>query len=259
MADVDIPGPVRPDPLPPDLAALYPEVALAGSLVPALRAELRRNGFDLPVLSPAASGWRHTEATVGDDHRHVSILLGIEERWFLQEFWERGVMMASGKTTELATAAGAIGLWQSGNTLRELHAAWPYVYYGELAEAYEHGDPVETKWRIYRQTRARHIDHDLIEAAYAQPRLRVLFPGTSHETLLLSRCTRPPFTRDLPAIKTLRDGRYEVAWLPNAPHGPRQIALVDSAQEATALVVTHLPEAGCGPAIDGTAQDLGQN
>jgi hypothetical protein len=55
MADVDIPGPVRPDPLPPDLAALYPEVALAGSLVPALRAELRRNGFDLPVLSPAAS------------------------------------------------------------------------------------------------------------------------------------------------------------------------------------------------------------
>ena len=45
-----------------------------------------------------------------------------EERWFLMEFWNWGVMMAYGKTANLSAAAEAIGRWQAGALLRELRS-----------------------------------------------------------------------------------------------------------------------------------------
>ena len=254
MADDETPESTRPSPLPPGLATLYPDVGLAGSLVAALQAELGRAGFDLSVKVPQEPGWRYSGATIRNDHRHTRVLLGSEERWFILEFWERGVGMGQGKTADLAASAGSIGLWQSDTTLRELQNAWPFVHYGELAEAYEHGDPVETKCSIYRQSRASRIDHDLIEAAYAQPQLRQLFPYTSHRSLHLSRATRPPFTRDLPVIWPLPDGRYSVVRPGSPPRGKGEIGLADTPQEAVALLQAHLPD-NCGPATDGTVED----
>ncbi|QIS11556.1 DUF6193 family natural product biosynthesis protein [Nocardia arthritidis] len=255
MPHVEISNPFVSSPLGPEIAALYPEVAVAGSLDLVLQAELRRVGFDLAVVPSESPGWRYVGATVRNDRRYVSILLAIKERWFSLQFWERGVMMASGGTVELDAAAGAVGLWQSGATLRDLRNGWSFVRYSELAEAYEHGDPVAVTWKSYRRTRASHIDHDLIEAAYAQPRLRVLFPFTSHESLRLSRCTRFPYSRDLPVIWPLKDGRYRVV-RQGIPHRePVELGLVDTPDEAVALLVAHLPD-NCGPAIDGTAEDL---
>ncbi|MEV1177563.1 DUF6193 family natural product biosynthesis protein [Nonomuraea sp. NPDC049784] len=40
-----------------------------------------------------------------------------------------------------------------------------------------------------------------------------------------------------------------------SPYGTGHIAEAEIAAEAVAIVVAHLP-AGCGPAIDGTADDL---
>ncbi|MFG1795845.1 DUF6193 family natural product biosynthesis protein [Nocardia sp. NPDC049149] len=233
------------------IAQLYPEVAVAGSLQAAMQAELDHAGYSLTASLTSSPGWWDCATRVGDNRRHVTTVAGSEQRWFTMEFWERGVCMAHGKTADLAGSAGAIGLWQTGSRLRELQAAWSFVRFGELAEAYERGDPVETQWNLHRQTRAPHIDHALIEAAYAQPRLRMLFPYTSHESLHLSRCTRFPFTRDIPGITPLADGTYRVTWPKRRSH----LGHANTPSEAVDLVVRHLPD-GCRPAVDATALEL---
>ncbi|WP_412543231.1 DUF6193 family natural product biosynthesis protein [Longispora sp. K20-0274] len=51
------------------------------------------------------------------------------------------------------------------------------------------------------------------------------------------------------------DGACRVIWWQDrSPHGPA-IGVVDNPDDAVAPVLTHLP-AGCGPAADGTADDL---
>lgn len=163
--------------------------------------------------------------------------------------------MATGLVTELRAAAGAAVRWQAGAGLRELQAAWSFVRYGALAEAYERGNPVEVRWREYRRMTAWHLDHDLVEAAYAEPRIRVLFPHTSHTSLRLSRCTRPPFTVDVPFVVRRADGTYQVVRPSGSPYGSGLIGHVDTPQEAIALVLGDLPD-DCGPAVDATRHEL---
>ncbi|MET8080672.1 DUF6193 family natural product biosynthesis protein [Streptomyces sp. NPDC005303] len=100
------------------------------------------------------------------------------------------------------------------------------------------------------------IDKALVEAAYANPALRALFPLVSHGSLQFSRCTRFPWSQDLPMIFPLFGGRFRVRQL----HGPQgsgqeQVGEADSAEDAVKLVASHLP-AGCGPAVDGTPDVL---
>ncbi|WP_160161662.1 DUF6193 family natural product biosynthesis protein [Embleya hyalina] len=170
-------------------------------------------------------------------------------------FRERGVAMAKGNTTSLEEAATAMVVWQSGADLKDLQAACPFVRYGAMAEAHERGTAVETMWTIYRQTAAGHVDHDLIEAAYAEPQLRALFPFHSHRSLNFSRCTGFPYTHDVPVI-TPADGKYRVTWWKTrSPQGPADIGETDNPRDAVALVLAHLPS-DCGPAAAGTADDL---
>jgi len=67
-----------------------------------MQAALDHAGYELTARLTGAPGWWDCATCVGNGSRHVSIVLGSQERWFLMEFWERGVMMANGKTTELA-------------------------------------------------------------------------------------------------------------------------------------------------------------
>ncbi|MFI6288634.1 DUF6193 family natural product biosynthesis protein [Streptomyces sp. NPDC051018] len=110
-------------------------------------------------------------------------------------------------------------------------------------------------WTVYRQATASSVDHGLIEAAYAEPELRVLFPYQSHESLHFSRCTRYPYTHDVPAIVPV-DGKYRVIGrTARSPHRPVDIGWADNPRDAVALVLARLPP-GCGPAVVGTADDL---
>lgn len=91
----------------------------------------------------------------------------------------------------------------------------------------------------------------MIRAAHAEPRLRVLFPFTSHGTLTFGRCTGWPFSSDVSAIRPLAEGRYAVLHRDEAlPESPSY-----TAQEAAALVVSRLQETW-GPAVAGTRHDL---
>ncbi|RKS79602.1 hypothetical protein BZB76_1077 [Actinomadura pelletieri DSM 43383] len=220
-----------------------------------MQAALDDAGHDLTALLTSSPGWWDRATRVGDDRRHVTTLAGSQERRFLMQFWQRGVMMADAETADLSAAARAIGVRQSGRCLSELKSACPFVQYNSLAEAHERGNAVEAQWAIYRRTSAPHVDRELIEAAYAQPRLRALFPFHSHRSLHFSRCTGFPYTHDLPVIVPRPDGTYRVLGRNRSGHGSTPLGEASTPHSAVALVVAHLPH-DCGPAVAGTADDL---
>ncbi|WP_282690148.1 MULTISPECIES: DUF6193 family natural product biosynthesis protein [unclassified Streptomyces] len=117
-------------------------------------------------------------------------------------------------------------------------------------------DPVAAKWQVVRDMNENLIDTALVEAAYTNPALRALFPLVSHGSLQFSRCTRFPWSQDLPSIFPHGERHFRVRRL----HEPRgsgreQIGGAVTADEAVELVALHLPP-GCGPALDGTPDDL---
>lgn len=172
------------------------------------------------------------------------------ERWFITSLWWRGVELTRGSTTDLAAVVGAAATWASGASLAELCTAWPHMGLWELAQAHERGDAVAARWQQSRQQAADKV-RPLVEAAYAQPRLRVLFPFTSHHDLHVSRCTGFLYSWDVPFIQHLPGGRYLIA----GPLRGMIIGEADDPASAVALVVGGLPP-GCGPAVAGTAEDL---
>lgn len=89
---------------------------------------------------------------------------------------------------------------------------------------------------------------NLIAAARAEPRPAQLYPFTSHYMLRLSACMPFPCRVVAPQVEPMRDGRFRV-------HASRSAALIgttDTAEEAVALVLQHLP-ADVGPAQDTNA------
>ncbi|WP_425547275.1 DUF6193 family natural product biosynthesis protein [Actinocorallia aurantiaca] len=108
---------------------------------------------------------------------------------------------------------------------------------------------VEAAWRDVRNGGG--VRTELIDAAYAEPRLRELFPWTGMGELHFSRCTGNRWTWDIPYIGPTRDGGYCV-------EGPLRTETVGSAADAAqavAMVVERLP-ANCGPAFIGTPEEL---
>ncbi|MEU9718878.1 DUF6193 family natural product biosynthesis protein [Streptomyces sp. NPDC047976] len=106
---------------------------------------------------------------------------------------------------------------------------------------------VERTWRmlVERHPEARRGNPEVIEAAFAEPRLRRLFPFPSHGSLTFHRNTDHPWSNDLPSIAGA-EGTYRVY---AAGYG-EVLGEVATPQEAAALVVAHLPN-DCGPAIEG--------
>ncbi|MCX4638298.1 hypothetical protein HEP86_08180 [Streptomyces sp. RPA4-5] len=119
-------------------------------------------------------------------------------------------------------------------------------------------DDVASKWHTVRGASEGRLIHAAVEAAYAHPLLRALFPLISHGSLHFSRCTAFPWTNDVPSVYPRSGGGFRVVRM-NEPVGSsrQMVGDADSAEEAVALVVAHLPP-GCGPAVDGTADDLHQ-
>lgn len=198
----------RPDP------ALYPDVAMFGSLQNALQAELDRIQEAVVVLAERPPGWRYVGARVENDRRDTSVLMGIQERVFLMQFWDRGVCMARGSTDDLRAVAGAARTWQAGVRVRELGSAWPFVSFGGFAEAVERGEANEYKWQRYYENPRRAPQliplQPFIAIAIGEPRLRALLPFTSHQTLGFSRTVGYPYNGDCPWVTPVDGERFVV-------------------------------------------------
>ncbi|MEV4251545.1 DUF6193 family natural product biosynthesis protein [Spirillospora sp. NPDC049652] len=107
---------------------------------------------------------------------------------------------------------------------------------------------VEAAWQAVRDD--GRVRTELIDAAYAEPRLRELFPWTGMSELHFSRCTGWRWTWDIPYIQPARDGYWVSGPLRSQTVGPAA-----SAAQAVAMVVERLP-ANCGPAFLGTSEEL---
>ncbi|MER5965848.1 DUF6193 family natural product biosynthesis protein [Streptomyces sp. NPDC002057] len=114
----------------------------------------------------------------------------------------------------------------------------------------EASETVAAEWRKVLAMSERRIDPAMPRAAHAHPALRELFPMVSHGALYFSRCTQYPWTHDVPTLFP-RPGGFHVF-----RHSDQSvIGEPDTVEEAVELVVANLP-AGCGPAVDGTPDDL---
>jgi hypothetical protein len=241
--------PLQPDP------GLYPDIAAAGSLAAALAHCAAENDLDLGEVRSSRDGSSLIYAEIRSRNprlENFSVNLGSERRVFSIAAWGQGVNLTKGSTGDLTELARAAAAWTTGVSLAELHTVAPFLKISALAAAHERGPEyaVAEKWRRYLEPDP-YENLDMIRAAHAEPRLRALFPFTSHGTLMFSRCTGWPFSRDVSAIHPLTGSRYAVQ------HRGEEFSTTPSytAQEAAALVVARMPETW-GPAVAGTEQDL---
>ncbi|MFE7106138.1 DUF6193 family natural product biosynthesis protein [Streptomyces sp. NPDC057575] len=110
---------------------------------------------------------------------------------------------------------------------------------------------VAAKWKDILDSDDGLIDPTMPRAAYANPRLRELFPIVSHGALYLNRCIRFPWTNDVGALFPRGGGGFMVIRNSDGT----VLGEPETVEEAVDLIVANLPD-GCGPAIDGTADDL---
>ncbi|MFJ4962332.1 DUF6193 family natural product biosynthesis protein [Streptomyces sp. NPDC088729] len=117
-------------------------------------------------------------------------------------------------------------------------------------------ESVTREWQSVLSEPSTVIDPTLSRAAYENPKLCSLFPLISHGSLQFSRCTRYPWSRDVPSLFRRRDGRFSVIRLwETGESGLREVGVADTASEAVALLAATLPE-DWGPATEGTADAL---
>ncbi|MEV4612984.1 DUF6193 family natural product biosynthesis protein [Kitasatospora sp. NPDC049258] len=245
------PAAVRPDPL------LYPEVAAAGDLVSALRRTAEDLRIDLGGVrgpkSPTDS-WRHILAVVEGGRGPLTVTLRREERRFDLTMWWTGVGESGlGGVGGLKAVVELADAWRAGMKLGEIRARWPSLEVDDLTLAHDRGAAVAFKWQLTRDAPDRLIDHDLVEAAYAAPALRALYPMISHGSLQFSRCTHHPFSGDVPSLFPLAGGGWRVVCLWGGGAIPHRDAATP--EQAVEFVLAGLPE-GCGPAVEGPAELL---
>jgi hypothetical protein len=235
----------------------YPDVIAAGSLAAALQAVAAESG---PMFPVTAAEWNPLgQVTVPSTvpHRNALAIDGYtwKRNWYIRgEEAFQGMELIGGDTDDLTEIAKAARAWHDGVALTEIAAAAPFVHLSGRFEVAD-GDPVQltaSEWQHMR-TEASEADwpeyQELIEAAYAEPTLRALYPFTSHWTLRFSASTRPYLTTLPPCLSAPRGGgRYTVT----AHFGGEVIAEADAADEAVATFMHHMPDS-LGPVTLGAA------
>lgn len=156
---------------------------------------------------------------------------------------------------DLAQVARAAQAWHDGAPLTEIPQAASFV---KLTGRFEVPDRnpaglVESEWRHLR-TEAAEMNwpeyHALIEAAHAEPRLRQLYPFTSHWSLRFSTSTRPSLSRDV--LVCLHAGRGRDYTVTMGYMG-QELGETVTAEEAVSLAARNLP-ADLGPVRYGAAE-----
>lgn len=247
---------------------LYDDLQAAGSLSAALgrvAAELRLDVGDIRPNRNNALMFADIGGAPTIHRAPVSITSAALIRSFAINGWSRGAKLIGGGTPDLRELVQVAAMWRSGAALADIRRAFPWVTVSDIAFAHERGpaDAVAVRWEHIRAQMHEPMGDDrpfelgirAVDAAYAEPRLRQLFPFLSHYVLGFSRCTGFPFTSDIPWVGyNLPENCYQVrqpGWIDD-PVVLRQAA---TAEEAIALVVANLPD-GCGPAVAGTCDDF---
>lgn len=238
-----------------DPVALYPDIAAEGSLAGALQAAADKEGLGVSFQASESDPLLHASVTSMVPHRTI---LGIGA-WAVERRWSiRGceafqdLTLVQGNTQDLAQVARAAQAWHDGAELGEIHRAAPFVRLTGRFEVPDH-DPAgltESEWQHLR-TEAGEMDwpeyRSLIEAAYAEPTLRGLYPFTSHWTLRFSTSTRPHLT----VVPLCLDAHREKPYTLSTHYIGEVVAEAMTAEEAVSKALRHLPS-GLGAVTLGT-------
>ncbi|ATZ23819.1 DUF6193 family natural product biosynthesis protein [Streptomyces lavendulae] len=234
------------DPLRP-YAPLYPDVVRAGSLRGALQAEADRAGYGLVIGTHRVPSWQLVAARVRDEDggRRANVAMDVRLRSFrIGCRADDAARTLRGGTADPADAVGALHSWIRGDRVDELAARWPFM----VARGEDHGgggeDAVAVRWARLRDSVAWGPDGELqalVEAAFAEPRLRALSPGTSLSWLRFGRGPVPPPRHDLPMAMPAGDGRYRV----RTPDG--RVREAAGTAGAVALLLSLLPDGTAAP------------
>jgi hypothetical protein len=212
-----------------------------------LHAQAEHAGISLDFHPPAAD--RTGSSLIHQSPRGSFQVTAHPGDSFFITVWLPGVQVGHGGTRDIARLVSAMKGWQDGVGLRRLLEDWPDMPLLPTAVAHEEGFAVEATWQamLAGDQRIRRGNLHLLEAAYAQPRLRTLFPFPSHGTLAFLRATRFPLGPQTEPFIAQTDGAYLVY----APAYARLIGESATADQAAQLTVEHL-SADCGPAIEGS-------
>ncbi|MDQ0752860.1 hypothetical protein QF034_007091 [Streptomyces africanus] len=207
----------------------------------------------MPVTSPDSAPLLHATVASLLPHREPLRISAWahERRWSVRGADRlQGLPLVDGRTDDLGKVARAARAWHDGAVLEDVRRAAPFVRLTGRFEVPDH-DPArltESEWQGMRQE-ASELEYDwqaayqaLIEAAYAEPALRALYPFTSHWALRFSATTRPGLTTVGPCLTAGSDGRYGVG----RGFVTADLGLFTTAREAAALAVRLLPT-GLGP------------
>jgi len=238
-------------------ADLYPDVVAAGSLAAALEAVAAESGPPFPVILCGSNPLGRVTVPSAVPHRKALVINAYvwKRHWYIRgQEASQALDLIGGDTDDLVAIAKAARAWHTGAALAEIRASAPYVRLSGRFEVTDN-DPVQmtaSEWQ-HMLTEAGETDwpeyQALIEAAYAEPTLRALYPFTSHWILRFSTSTRPYLSTIPPCLSAPRgDGRYTVS-----THLMGEvIAQTTTAAEAVAAAVRHMP-GSLGPMTFGAA------
>jgi len=257
---------------------LYPDLVSAGGLVAALREALGKLP-SLLAVDPEQPLIPLPFARVACESRFSQVLIAANERLFVVDFWSDGVCYGRAAFMSLTEAAYAINLWISETaTIATMEARVNTFEPTAEGRSHEGGRAVDHQWESLlkrwigideRTGRSAESPTALIEVASKRPELRQLFPFTSLATLCFSRTTGYPFTDDCPHAVSIGNGRFR-AYSPTYRTVRLTSGGIDynkaiyevigegTAEEVVQMLVDNLPP-NCGPAVNGTAEDLAGN
>ncbi|MGG8406899.1 DUF6193 family natural product biosynthesis protein [Streptomyces sp. 12297] len=148
---------------------------------------------------------------------------------------------ATAANPTLHDTVALLDAWHRHLPLEDMARRWPALAVAPFALALEQGRALSYRWQEVRSLPDRTIDRNLIEAVYAAPRLRALYPLVSHGSLTFSDTPLPPHPHHFPRANP----HGEHGWLVGDPRQPASVHTpAATAEAAVAALIRLLPDAG---------------
>jgi hypothetical protein len=210
--------------------------------------------MSLTMVVTPSDPLRHATISSALPHRKALFVAAwhFERRWWIQGSANNGILV-SGTTPDLRQLPAVVHGWAEGAALDDIAQAAPFDVLTGRFEVPD-GDPAsviasEWQWLLKDAKESDWPEYEaLIEAAHAEPKLRKLYPYTSHWALSFS-ATPYPFTPSFATLLASRGGAYTVSeWWNGAT-----LAQVATPAEAISMAIDRLPEPL--PSASGTERD----
>ncbi|MBL6280299.1 hypothetical protein JMF97_29475 [Micromonospora fiedleri] len=218
-------------------------MAAYGSLAAALHVVAADQGMSLTMVVTPSDPLRHATISSVLPHRETLFVSAwhFEPRWRIQGSANNGILI-SGTTPDLRQLPAVVLGWAEGAALDDIAQAAPFDILTGRFEVPD-GNPAdviasEWQWLLKDAKESGWPEYEaLIKAAHAEPKLRKLYPYTSHWALSFS-ATPYPFTPSFATLLASQGGAYTVKEWWNGP----PLAQVATPAEAISMATDRLPE-----------------